>query len=301
MTNRAAKIASDIPLDATTPQPGGTSYQVLNPRTLGRPVHLIDKFAAQIREDLAERFCAALNRRYRANFVVGPVSLTHFGPEHDPPLHRLNYRTAAGLMGFALDREVLLCILRYRFGTHGESAPSPEPASASEERLATQLGSQLVSIVADRVETQPRASDTNEPTGAPAAETSSGVPTDDSWILRADITERTRGTQGALWFLLDAACIERLLSGLSSSRTRAASPKAPVSDLPLPGGLQFTLTARLLDTEIPLGLLLDSSIGDVIPVSLRGADVLIGGSRLFTASVAENRGKLCLTSFVDVE
>jgi flagellar motor switch protein FliM len=39
----------------------------------------------------------------------------------------------------------------------------------------------------------------------------------------------------------------------------------------------------------------------VIPISLRGADVLIGGSRLFSASIAEHRGKLCLTSFEDVE
>lgn len=300
MINRAANLASDISSDAAAPT-GGASYQVLNPRTLGRPVHLIDQFVAQIREDLSERFCAELNRRYRANFIVGPVSLTHFGPEHDPPPRRLNYRVATGLMGFALDRDVLLCILGYRFGAHGESAAS-EPASASEERLATQLGSRLVGIVADRVEAEPpHALDPNARTGAEVAETSAGMRTEDAWILRAEITEHTRQAQGALWFLLDAACIERLLNGLSSARLRAASPRPSAADLPLPARLQFTLTARLLDTEIPLGVLLDSSIGDVIPVSLGGADVLIGSSRLFTASIAENRGKLCLTSFADVE
>jgi flagellar motor switch protein FliM len=130
---------------------------------------------------------------------------------------------------------------------------------------------------------------------------SAGVPSEDAWTLRVAVAERVCDVQGALWFLLDAACVERLLTSLSASRARATAQKSAATVQPLPARLQFTLTARLLDTEIPLGVLLDTHIGDVIPIRLKGADVLIGSSRLFTASVAENRGKLCLTSFEDVE
>jgi flagellar motor switch protein FliM len=65
--------------------------------------------------------------------------------------------------------------------------------------------------------------------------------------------------------------------------------------------LQLTLVARLLEKQMPLGSLLDTRIGDVIPVSLGTSDVLVGDSRLFTASITEHKGKLCLTAFEDVE
>ncbi len=42
-------------------------------------------------------------------------------------------------------------------------------------------------------------------------------------------------------------------------------------------------------------------VGDVIPVTFDSSDVLIGDARLFTAAVTEHKGKLCLTSFADVE
>ena len=42
-------------------------------------------------------------------------------------------------------------------------------------------------------------------------------------------------------------------------------------------------------------------LGDVIPVTVGRADVLLDEARLFTAAVAEHKGKLCLTSFEDAE
>jgi flagellar motor switch protein FliM len=296
----------------------------VNPRTIGRPVHLIDKFTTQIRGDLTDGFCEPLNRRYSASFEIAEISLVHSVTPHEPQRRWLNYQTEMGCIGFALAREVLLCILGYRYGTHGKatglasqesqaadasasaippaSAIPMEPASAGEERLTTMFGSQLVSLVAARIEAQqPRAADAHSGPSAQITEVSSHVPTEDSWTLRAAITERTRKLQGALWFVLDAACMERLLNSLSLARARAAPQKSAAAVQPLPARLQFTLMARLLEKEIPLGALLDTGVGDVIPFSLRAADVLIGSSRLFTASIAEHRGKLCLTFFEDVE
>jgi flagellar motor switch protein FliM len=272
--------------------PAARSYQVLNPRTIGRPLHLIDRLTALLREDLTDRFCGPLNRRYHATFEIGAVSLDQSAVPPDGQQRRVIHQTGAGRISFWLDRKVLLCILGYRFGAHGAAdAEAEAPESASEQRLTQMLGTQLVSIVSGRIEVQ-------QP---PAAEAPAGVPPQDAWTLRVDVAERTNQVQGALWFVLEAASIERMLTHLSASRARAPARNPPAAVRPLPARLQFSLTARLLDTEIPLGLLLDTRIGDVIPISLRAADVLIGSSRLFTASIAEHRGKLCLTSFEDVE
>jgi len=69
----------------------------------------------------------------------------------------------------------------------------------------------------------------------------------------------------------------------------------------LPRQLTLTLKARLLEQTLPLGELLDLRPGTVLPVRLKATEVLVDGSRLFTAAVAEHQGKLCLTSFADAE
>jgi len=61
------------------------------------------------------------------------------------------------------------------------------------------------------------------------------------------------------------------------------------------------LQGILVTKEVMLGNLFDLRIGDVIPISMHRADVLLDDSRLFTAAVSEHKGKICLTSFEDVE
>ena len=63
----------------------------------------------------------------------------------------------------------------------------------------------------------------------------------------------------------------------------------------------MTLEGRLVSKQVQLGALFDLRVGDVIPVSLSRTDVMLDDSRLFTAAVSEHKGKLCLTSFEDVE
>jgi flagellar motor switch protein FliM len=52
---------------------------------------------------------------------------------------------------------------------------------------------------------------------------------------------------------------------------------------------------------VPLGSLLDLKVGTILPISLGVASVQIDNSPLFSAQVAEHKGKLCLTSFEDLE
>ena len=80
---------------------------------------------------------------------------------------------------------------------------------------------------------------------------------------------------------------------------RPHAPQGPAE--PLVSKLQVKLDGRLVSKEITLGALFELKVGDVIPVSVGRADVLLDDARLFTAAVAEHKGQLCLTSFEDAE
>jgi flagellar motor switch protein FliM len=292
-------------LTSRTPD-AGRPYQVLNPCTIGRPVHLIDKFTARLRADLAERFCLPLNRRYCAGFEIADVSLVHSSAQPEAAQRWRHYRTATARVDVAVDRDLLLGILHFRYGTPGTPTGSPAvsvPVSAGEERLAAALSEQLIAIVTGRIE-GPAPAATPESVGKEShsgfTEVCGDAPIEDAWSLRVEIGERTRRFHGPVLFALDGACVTRLLHGLGRARQRPAAKDAPALQ-PLAARLQLRLVARLLEEQIPLGILLEASIGDVIPIRLGPTDVLIGDSRLFTACIAEHRGKLCLTSFEDVE
>jgi flagellar motor switch protein FliM len=90
-----------------------------------------------------------------------------------------------------------------------------------------------------------------------------------------------------------------LVRGRDSGRSAGRQPAKPAA--PLAQRLQVTLAGRLVSKEVTLGALFDLRIGDVIPISLHRADVMLEDSRLYTAAVTEHKGKLCLTSFEDTE
>lgn len=276
---------------------------------MGRPVHLLGKFTEHIREDLSEFFQTQLNRRYRSRFEIEKVSLDAIAPA--PGSHRwLTFGASTGRCNVALDRNVLLCVLGYRYGTHtSESPPAPdvaaepaaaEPETATEERLASRLGSQLVEAVAARINALQPDTSTAEGDSKEFTEMAS-VSLDAAWTLHVGVVEHARNVRGSLWFRLEEGWIAKLLRGLAPARERSRVQKNGATAQPLPARLQLTLVARLLEKEMPLGSLLDLRRGDVLPVTLGTAAVMVGDSLLFTASIAEHKGKLCLTSFEDVE
>jgi flagellar motor switch protein FliM len=271
---------------------------VLDARTLGRPVHLLHKFVGPLRDDLAEVFRTGLNRRYRASFELGEVNISRL--ESVPPRCRwLQYADTTGRIGFAIERQVLLCVLDYRYGARdggGVAQAAPVPETATEERLAAMLGRQFVSALAERIEWLPEGA-SGETCVHEFAETAGAPPQVGTWCVRAEVAEPTRGIEGCLWFTLDEAWMQRLLSRLAPLRVSSSRTAAT----PLASRLSLTLVGRLLEKELPLSVLLDARVGDVIPVSLGATDVLVDDARLFTARVAEHKGKLCLTAFEDVE
>lgn len=272
----------------------------MDPRTLGRPVHLLPRFVEPLRDELAEVLRADLNRRYRASFALGAVLIARLEASPEP-CRWLYASSPAGCIGFALERPLLLGILDYRYGIHEGASPArgsddpPPPETTSEERLAHRLGVRFMKILNAHLNPAAPTSEDKATAGNLAIQPGAS-PKTGSWAIRAEISEERLVLHGALWFSLDDSCIQAILSRLTPRRDQARKRSAPLATQ-----LRLKVTGRLVEREVPLGSLLDLRVGSVIPVSLGAADVLIEDSRLFCAQVAEHKGKLCLTAFEDVE
>jgi flagellar motor switch protein FliM len=201
-----------------------------------------------------------------------------------------------GVIGFALERKVLLGVLDYRYARGNPGSAVDESAvrvTATEERLAVVLGQQLALVVASTIAA-------GLPGGValagPLAAVSGNPPVKGTWLVTLEL--RSGDSTGRIWFALDKALMSDVLQGLMPEREgqKAVKPAAPLAQR-----LQVALEGRLVSKEVTLGTLFDLRVGDVIPVSLHRADVMLEESRLFTAAVTEHKGKLCLTSFEDIE
>lgn len=278
--------------------------QVLDPRSLGRPVHRLDTFTQRLKADLDEVFILGLNRRYRAGFVLQDVRIERTpsappAPSGTPPRWQALV-SDVGRIGFSIDRPLLMTVLNYRYGLHdGRPADEPQaPETTTEARLSTMLALQWANTLALCIDTlQGRLDGQAAHEFTPVA--AAPVLGEGSWTVTATVSETVLGVGGQVRFRLDEAWMARLLRQLAPARER--QPQSATPQAPLPNRLSLTLQARLLEQELPLGTLLDLHVGDVLPVRLGLADVLVDDSRLFKAAVAEHQGKLCLTSFEDAE
>ncbi len=277
------------------------AHPVLDPRTLGRPVHLLAAFADKFGADLSDLLRLGLNRRYGTQFTVGEVRMEHVPAAIAP---RWNvYGSATGRIGVALDRSLVLRVLHCRYGLRdGEGAdPGSIPVTASEERLAQKLGLQLALGLAARIREGLSILGSEPADGmgddiAWRAETTDAV---GAWTLQVRIDELQAGLCSQLQFSLDAAWMGLLLGQLAAGRSAPRKDLRKDETQQLAQRLRVRLVARLLHRRMALGEVLDLRPGDIIPVSFQAADVLVKDSRLFTATVAEHKGGLWLTAFND--
>jgi flagellar motor switch protein FliM len=278
-------------------------YQVLDPCLLGRPVHLLHIFAAQLRDDLAQAMRLNMNRRYWGPFQVEDVVFSRL-EGHEPRTRWLSFAAPAGSIAFSLERKVLLSVLNFRYGRNKNEAAAPVDEStvrvtATEERLAVVLGQQLAGTLAGRIELNlPVPDKAALPASDEFKPATGNHPPKGTWIITVTVAEADSGATGRFWFALDKSLMASVLRGLLPERDQAKKTK---SAGPLAQRLQVGLQGRLVSKEVALGSLFDLQVGDIIPISLHRADVLLDDSRLFTAAVTEHKGKLCLTSFEDVE
>lgn len=296
----------------TTTKP--TQHQVLDPCLLGRPVHLLHIFAAQLRDDLAQSMRLNMNRRYWGGFQVDDVAFSRLDG-NDIRSRWLSFAAPAGQIAFAMERKVLLSVLNYRYGSGAKTEAKADTAAAvdentvrvtaTEERLAVVLGQQLCGTLAGRIELnlpasdKPDAADGEPPAHEREFKPAPGQhPPKGTWIITVTVADVASGATGQYWFALDKQLMTSVLRGLLRDRDNGKKAK---SVAPLAQRLQVGLIGRLASKEVSLGSLYDLQVGDVIPISLSRADVLLEDSRLFTAAVTEHKGKLCLTSFEDAE
>lgn len=302
---------------------GGRDYQLLDPCLLGRPVHLLPAFAARLAEALGAAMAAPGGRRYWGAFRL--ASLAFERAPDDRTLRWLGVGGAYGQAAVAFERSLLLCLLEGRYARRSgaptalaNAAPQRDPGlervTATEERLAATLAQQVAHLLDDRVEQGLAAA--GAPCAAPRPATAgasivpAAAPGKAGWVIRAVLRAQygrresddpgLGAPQGQLWIGLDHGLMAHVLQGLMADRSGLRGAVRMPRE-PLASHLRVKLEGRLVSKEVTLATLFGLKVGDVIPVSVGRADVLLDDSRLFTAAVAEHKGKLCLTSFEDAE
>jgi flagellar motor switch protein FliM len=277
-------------------------HQVLDPTLLGRPVHLLPSFAGTFAEDMTAMLSAPGWRRYWSSFELAQVAFER-APESGA-LRWLSLGGPQGVAAVAFERALLVGLLEARYSGKGGKPlrdPAGERVTATEERLALTLTQQLFEVLAMRVrvaasaagvEVERRAAASNASAPVPAP-----VPGKNAWVLAVTLREPHGGSTARCFIAPDARMMGLILQALQPERPqRAARPGESIGT-----SLKIKLEGRLVSHEITLEALFGLKPGDVIPVSVGRADVLLDEARLFTAAVAEHKGKLCLTSFEDAE
>ena len=273
-------------------------HQVLDPCLLGRPVHLLPQFAARLEDDLDTAMQGSA-RRYWAGWRLDSVEFGRVPQENN--VRWMAVLGALGTVAVAFERGLLLTLLERRYG--GRSAgttsrdPQTERVTATEERLGVVLTQQMVDLLYARVAASVAMDVAPHPVPAHAV-VPSAMPGESNWALRVQVRSNNDHT-GQFWIAPDQELMAAILGTLRPESTRQAAARGPSE--PLATRLQVKLDGRLVSKEITLGALFDLQVGDVIPVNVGRADVLLDDARLFTAAVAEHKGKLCLTSFEDAE
>jgi flagellar motor switch protein FliM len=275
---------------------------VLDPTLLGRPVHLLPSFAGTFAEDMTAMLSAPGWRRYWSSFELAQVAFER-APESSA-LRWLSLGGPQGVAAVAFERALLVGLLEARYSGKGGKPlrdPAGERVTATEERLALTLTQQLFEVLAMRVrvaasaagvEVERRAAASN-----PSAPVPAPVPGKNAWVLAVTLREPHGGSTARCFIAPDARMMGLILQALQPERPqRAARPGESIGT-----SLKVKLEGRLVSHEITLEALFGLKPGDVIPVSVGRADVLLDEARLFTAAVAEHKGKLCLTSFEDAE
>ncbi|OON64095.1 hypothetical protein B0920_12415 [Massilia sp. KIM] len=277
--------------------------QVLDPSLLGRPVHLLPTFAARFADALGEAMGSPAGRRYWGAYRL--ISLAFERAPEGPGLRWLGAPGRFGMAAVAFERVLLLGLLEGRY-LRRNPAPAQrdlaaERVTATEERLAASLTQQLAALLDAQVaEGLAAAGAAAEVPAAPVgAVVPASAPGRAGWVIRVALRAPQAEQDSLFWIGLDQELMGHVLAGLMADKggARGKQPRAE----PLAASLSVKLDGRLVSKEITLAALFELKVGDVIPVSVGRADVLLDESRLFTAFVAEHKGKLCLTSFEDAE
>lgn len=289
--------------------------QRLDSCTLGRPVHLLPQVAEELREALNQALRHSWNRRYRTRHEVVAASLQPF----DPAVHTqevgdragrwLQTKTPARPLACWIERRYVLNLMNHRLGLAPPATetlpPTPDdtPETATEERLLHALARSFSERCQHALRALSPTAETDDDTLADSAGTAGWLPVTQprmpagAWVLKFQVHgQDLPNTQVLLAF--EGHAMDGVLRTLAAANRSTRTETSPV---PLSRRLHLTLKAQLLERQMTLHEVLQLRQGALIPVHLGQASVQADGNTLFQAQVAEHQGKLCLTSFQDME
>lgn len=281
----------------------GALMTVIDTCELGRPVHVLDRFCEILRADLAMAVDSLFATRTGPGFQLGRIEHSRRVQPHRP-LRWFLFHTGAGRLGFSIDRPAALALLSRRLGMNNASQLEQETLqrseTATEQRLAAQVGQRLVQCLCARLLCGLQDRPTDTAAAVPDTERHGfGSPTDaQALFLGCDLLDAQGQALGRLNWVLEDGALEALLRALAPPRRKPA--KKPIDPTTLRRQLPMRLDVRLLEKPLSLGDVMALRPGSVLPVDLGLATVRIQDSPVFKASVVEHGGKLCLTSLQEV-
>ncbi len=258
---------------------------------LGRPYHKVPKVFNDHFDILDAKISIYFLKKYRVNVALQDLT---FQMDHVQKYAQL-FSTQFGNVAFDIDRTLLLNILNDYYGLSKEHIQPDEnkdtPVTKTEERLKAKLGSELTSrvlcqeIFKEELEIKP--------------DYSSVV---NHWSYR--LTFSLEGYDGGNFYLfLDGYHVDKLLAALRHPAEDELRNTDVVSPQPLDtmiGALPIKLTGRLASLNMTVAQLMQLQPGEVLPISMPDrCPLLIGQQQLFTAVIAEERGKLFFSEFND--
>ncbi|WJF90766.1 FliM/FliN family flagellar motor C-terminal domain-containing protein [Paraburkholderia bonniea] len=285
-TPNSSPVSSQI-----QPAASAANALVLDPCTLGRPFHLLENFKLTLQRQIDRHLHDSFNQRHNTAFSVTDVAVIAFAPTPGEEAWH-SYVACGGSISVRVERRMLLTLLACHYGDR-QNAGDEElgPETATEQRYGVSTGLALLQELVSCIQPDAQQEVLFE-------NRSQTPPSAGARVLRVTIYEPTIGLSGLLEFAIDTIWLNRLFTYATPRRNL----NAPGHDTPLNTRIPVTLTAQLLTKEMMLDDVLYLAPGDIIPVRLpETAHVLVEGSRIYKAAIAEQGGMLWLTSFEDME
>ncbi|WP_185756425.1 FliM/FliN family flagellar motor C-terminal domain-containing protein [Pandoraea apista] len=263
---------------------------------LGRPTHKLGAFGNSLAICLERYLNAQADPRNVASMTVGNVAF-HASANDLCALPWRSQWIGEGAIGVHVDRALLTSILELRYGaaraprSNAPEEPATVLETSTELRLAKRLATDLPLVFARAIPTA-----SLQPAATTAPSTSRFQP---ELFATFDVTNAAHRVIGRIAFAVEETWRNHLFDHLWAMNRRAKVVKR--EDAMLASRLKIPLTAQLLEMELPFGDVLGLHAGSVLPIRWRSsARVLTNGSPLFSATVAEHDGKLCLIDLTDL-
>lgn len=265
---------------------------------LGRPYHKVPKIISSGFDFLDTKLSVYFLKKYRVNVALKDIQFTMDCQHKNAEI----FAVQSGNIGFDIDRSLLLDILHDYYGLSRESNGATKESgklspdlkatpTKTEERLKNKLGLELTRLVLNQ-----------EEFGQPLDIKNDYSMIIHQWTYR--LTFILEGYEkGGFHILLDSANVDRILAVLRNSHEGEVRPANKVSSVQLEkmiNTLPVKLTGKMVSVQMTLAELMEFQEGDIMPVSLsERVPLFIGKEQIFSAVVAEDRGKLFLSEFTD--